>query len=138
MFFQEYSGSVLWVIDGDTFVFQTEVGNLKVRMYGIDAPEKNQEFGLESKKFMEKYLHKTGSLKKTGVDKYGRTLGILFIKNVNINLESIKKGCAWHYKYYCSNKDFEQAQKKAMNQKIDLWKYNNPTPPWDYRRMNKK
>lgn len=103
-------------------------------MFGIDAPEKGQEFGKESKEFLDKYLHVTGVVQKTGLDKYGRVLGILFINKININLESVKKGFAWHYSYYYKSKEFEEAQIEAKAKKLGLWKNSNPTPPWDYRR----
>jgi micrococcal nuclease len=136
-FAQEYSGTIIRVIDGDTFVFQTDDGSLKIRMYGIDAPEKTQEFGQESKAFLERYLHKSGTLNKTGIDKYGRTLGVLFVGNININLESIKNGCAWHYKYYCNDEKFAQAQKDARKKRAGLWAGSNPIPPWEYRKNHK-
>lgn len=136
-FTQEYSGTILRVIDGDTFVFQTETGNLKVRMFGIDAPEKSQEFGQESKAFLERYNHKAGNLKKTGIDKYGRILGILFIDKVNVNLESVKLGFAWDYRYYNKDNAFAQAEKEAKEKRLGLWKYPNPTPPWNYRKTHK-
>jgi endonuclease YncB( thermonuclease family) len=73
------SGMVLRIIDGDTFVFQTEEGSLKVRMDGIDAPEKDHAFGLKAKEFLTSYLYKNGKLQYKGVDTYGRTLGVLFV-----------------------------------------------------------
>jgi endonuclease YncB( thermonuclease family) len=53
---EPYVGKILRVIDGDTFVLQTEEGNLKIRMDGIDAPEKEQDFGLEAGEFLNRYL----------------------------------------------------------------------------------
>lgn len=132
---QTFSGTIIKVIDGDTFVFQTEEGSLQIRMHGIDAPEKSQEYGLESKAFMEKYLHKSGTLNRTGIDKYGRSLAVLFIEKVNINLESIKNGCSWHYRQYSKDNDYSQAEIQAKGQKMGLWQYPNPIPPWEYRRL---
>jgi endonuclease YncB( thermonuclease family) len=131
---QKYAGTILRVIDGDTFIFQTDEGNLRIRMFGIDAPEKSQEFGLESKAFLEGYLHKTGILEKKSIDKYGRTLGILFVNGVNINLESVKKGYSWHYAYYYKSEEFAQAQNDARVKRLGLWSDNNPVPPWKYRK----
>jgi micrococcal nuclease len=136
-FSQEYIGTILRVIDGDTFVFQTNEGSLRVRMFGIDAPEKGQTFGPESKRFMEGYLNKTGVLSKKSIDKYGRTLGMLFIDKVNINLECVKKGYAWHYAYYYKNAEFAQAEKEARIKKLGLWQYEHPIPPWEYRKNYK-
>lgn len=136
-FSQEYKGSILSIIDGDTFVFQTEEGNIKVRLFGIDAPEKKQTYGLESKAYLETYRYKQGKLKRTGTDKYGRTLGILFIDNKNINLDLIKNGYAWHYKRYSDDIAFAQAEKEARQKKIGLWKHPDPMAPWNFRKSNR-
>jgi endonuclease YncB( thermonuclease family) len=136
-FSQDYSGTIIYVLDGDTFVFQTENGSLRVRMFGIDAPEKSQEYGQESKAFLERYNHKAGILRTTGVDKYGRTIGILFVDSTNVNIESIRYGCAWHYKYYSKDESYAQAEKEAKENHLGLWKYPNPKPPWEYREVQK-
>ena len=96
-FSQQYTGSIIRVIDGDTFVFQTIEGSLIIRMYGIDAPERDQPYSKESADFMKQYLNKEAIIKASGVDRYGRTLGILFINCEDINLLSIKCGYFWHY-----------------------------------------
>jgi len=70
-----YNGTIIRVIDGDTFVFQTKEGSLTVRMFGTDAPERNQPFTKESADFLRQYLNKEAIIKANGVDRYGRTLG---------------------------------------------------------------
>lgn len=132
---QNYSGTIIKVTDGDTFVFQTEEGSLKIRMEGIDAPEKNQPYGQQSKIFLEKYLYKNGMVKKTGVDKYGRTLGTLFIDGVDINKKSIEEGWSWHYKKYNKDQELAKAEITARNNKKGLWQDNNPVEPWIWRKM---
>lgn len=133
-FSQQYTGSIIRVIDGDTFVFQTIEGSLIIRMYGIDAPERDQPYSKESADFMKQYLNKEAIIKASGVDRYGRTLGILFIKNQDINLMSIKYGCSWHYKQYSKDIQYAQTEKYAKKNKVGLWTLQNPVPPWEWRQ----
>lgn len=109
-FSQSYTGSIIRVIDGDTFVFQTEEGSLRVRMFGTDSPERDQPFAKESAEFMQQYLNQPATLKATGVDRYGRTLGVLYINGKDINLLSIRNGCAWHFKRYSSDHQYATAE----------------------------
>jgi endonuclease YncB( thermonuclease family) len=64
----------------------------------------------------------------------GRTLGFVFVGDVNVNKELLKQGLAWHYKQY--NKDAELAalEQEARKKKIELWSHPNPVAPWDFRR----
>lgn len=129
-----YSGTIIRVIDGDTYVFQTQEGSFKVRMYGTDAPERDQPYSKESADFLNQYLHKEATLKARGVDRYGRTLGVLYIDEKDINQLSIKEGNAWHYKRYSSDKDYANAEEYARKNKLGLWKAENAVPPWNWRK----
>jgi endonuclease YncB( thermonuclease family) len=131
---QTYNGTIIRVIDGDTFVIQTEEGSLKVRMFGTDAPERDQPYSKESADFLKQYLNKDATLKASGVDRYSRTLGVLYIDGQDINLLSIKNGCSWHFKRYSSNQKYSTAEEYARRNKIGLWALPNPVPPWDWRK----
>ncbi len=131
---QLYTGSVIRVIDGDTFAFQTEDGSLIIRMYGTDAPERDQPYSKESADFLMQYLNKEATLKTSGVDRYGRTLGVLYINNQDINLLSTKNGCSWHYKQYSKDILYAQAEAYAKKNKLGLWALQNPIPPWNWRQ----
>jgi micrococcal nuclease len=135
---QTYHGTILRVIDGDSFIFQTEEGSLRVRLQGIDAPEKDQPFGIESTKFMEGYLNKPADLIYYGLDQYDRTLGTLMVEGQNINLISLKLGFSWHFKKYSKDVDFANAEIYARNNRLGLWKLDNPIPPWEWRKSHKK
>jgi micrococcal nuclease len=135
---QEYKGSILRVIDGDTYVFQTMEGSLTVRMLGIDAPEKDQQYSKESAEFLSKYLNKDATLIRTGIDRYGRTLGTLIIDSLDINMLSLKAGCSWHYKRYSTDKEYANTEEYARNNRIGLWEADNPIPPWEWRNIKKE
>ncbi|HOF19971.1 MAG TPA: thermonuclease family protein [Bacteroidales bacterium] len=133
-FSQEYKGSVIRVIDGDTFVFQTEEGSLIVRMHGIDAPERKQPFAAESADFLKQYLNREASVQISGTDRYGRSIGVLYVNKQDINLLSVRQGFAWQYKQYSSDKKYLVAEKLARKRKRGLWAVPDPLPPWEWRK----
>jgi endonuclease YncB( thermonuclease family) len=135
---QTYTGRITKVVDGDTYFFQTAKGTLKVRSFGIDAPEGNQPFGTESAAFLSRYLHKDATLVAHSHDQYKRTLGTLFVDGQDINLLSVKGGYAWHYKRYFDDKQYAVAQDNARKNKLGLWKLSNPIPPWNWRHVEKE
>jgi endonuclease YncB( thermonuclease family) len=134
LFSQTYKGTVLYVIDGDTFVLQCDEGSLKVRLEGIDAPEKDQPYGQESKAFLAKYQYASCIIIKSSIDRYGRTIAQLLIDSVNINLLMVRTGNAWHYKYYSSDPELAKAENFARNEKLGLWQDLNPIEPWQWRK----
>ena len=131
---QDYKGTIIRVIDGDTFVFQTEEGSFTVRMYGTDAPERGQPFSRESADFLKQYLNKDAVFKRQGTDRYARTLGKLFINGQDINLLSIKEGCSWHFTRYSSDQDYVSAEEYARKNKLGLWRLPDTKPPWGWRK----
>lgn len=131
---QTYYGTVLRVIDGDTFVLQTKEGSIKVRMNGIDAPEKDQPYGQKSLDFLAKYEGREALVEQQGIDKYGRTLGIIYISNININLLLVKEGFAWHYKQYSTDQSLADAETQAKEASLGLWSDSDPIAPWSWRK----
>tara|TARA_B100001741_G_C16448565_1_gene549240 strand:- start:171 stop:677 length:507 start_codon:yes stop_codon:yes gene_type:complete len=129
------------VIDGDTIV----VNNNKIRLHGIDAPEKNQickniknqpyKCGISSKNVLIKIIGmNTVNCKKKGRDRYKRIIGICFVDNVNVNQQMVKLGWALAYRKY--SKDYIIDEKKAKRNKLGLWS-GNFIKPWKWRK-NKK
>lgn len=135
---QSYNGSIIRVIDGDTYIFQTTEGSVIVRMYGIDAPERDQPFSKESADFLKLYLNKDVVTKINGTYRYRRSLGTLYVDGQDINLLSIKNGCAWHFKRYSSDMQYADAEEYARKNKVGLWKLDNPIPPWNWRQVQVK
>jgi len=130
---QTYKGKITKVVDGDTYFFQTGNKIIKIRMFGIDAPEGNQPFGEASKEFISKYIHADATLVSHGIDQYKRILGTLFVDGKDINLLSVTEGYAWHYKKHLNDKHYAFAQENARKKKLGLWSQPNPTPPWAWR-----
>ena len=132
-------GRVVGVHDGDTITLLL-AGNqqLKIRLAQIDAPENSQAFGQRSKQSLsELVFNKTIHVKKEAVDKYGRTVGMLFIGEFDVNREQIKRGMAWAYRKYLHDQSLIQVEKAARQAKVGLWTDPNPMPPWEYRHGGK-
>lgn len=131
-------GKIVSVTDGDTVQIQVEEGKapLKVRLDGIDAPERSQAFGEKSKYALSHLVYgKNVSLEKTGTDRYGRTLGIIKVDGVDANAKMIEYGWAWHYKEYNKEKRLADLETNARQLKRGLWlDESTPVPPWVFRK----
>lgn len=137
----ELSGKVISIMDGDTFKLLTvENKTLKIRLNGIDAPEKGQDFSGASKEYLGKLL--AGSnirVVDKGKDKYGRTIGDVYTENgILVNLELVKAGMAWHFLKYSQDPQLAAAERVARQHKTGLWQLAEPIAPWDYRKRKKK
>ena len=139
------NGKVLGVADGDTItVLEANNTQHKIRLQGIDAPEKAQAFGQKSKQSLHQLVHsKQVTVEFQKKDKYGRTVGKVVYNGTDVCLEQIKLGMAWHYKQYESEQSKEdreiyaQAELSARAYAIGLWKDKQPSPPWEFRKLNK-
>ena len=138
-------GKVVNVADGDTITVLDEKNiQYKIRLQGIDAPEKAQAFGQKTKQSLHQLVHsKQVTVEYQKKDKYGRTLGKVILNGTDVCLEQIKLGMAWHYKQYKSDQPKEdretyaQAELEARTKTVGIWKDKNPTPPWEFRKQNK-
>lgn len=129
-------GRVVSVADGDTFTMLIEDNKqVKIRLHGIDCPEKAQDFGQVAKKFLSDLLYnKTVRVKKMDIDRYGRTIGMVIVDSINANEELLKAGLAWHYKTYDKSPAWAAMEQKARNEKKGLWITPNAVAPWEWRR----
>ena len=95
-------GKVVKVTDGDTVtVLDADNKKHKVRLTGIDAPERRQAYGEKSKEHLRQLvLLKDVTVQSSGTDRYKRVLGKVLLNELDVNLEQIKQGVAWHYKHY--------------------------------------
>ena len=131
-----FQAKVVSIADGDTCtVLTAQNKQIKIRLAGIDTPEKSQAFGTKAKQALSsKIFGKTIEVKAQTKDRYGRTVADLYIGKRWINLELVAEGYAWHYKQYSKDKRLAQAEVKARSSRKGLWSDKNPTPPWEYRK----
>lgn len=136
------NGRVVGVADGDTVtVLDSAKQQRKIRLDGIDAPEKAQAFGERSKQSLSDLVYgKTVEVDTHKRDRYGRQVGKVLLQGKDVNLEQVTRGLAWHYKAYASEQTpqdqerYASAEDAARGAKRGLWLDANPTPPWEWRK----
>ncbi|MFT4824782.1 MAG: endonuclease YncB(thermonuclease family) [Halioglobus sp.] len=133
----DLTGRVVRVADGDTIsVLDANKQQHSIRFYGIDTPEYDQPHGSAASVALKELLaDETVGILVKDVDRLGRTVGIVYWNETNINLEMVKNGHAWWYRHYASaNRELKAAEQFAKLNKLGLWSGANPVPPWDWRR----
>ena len=136
----ELRGKVVSVADGDTItVLDSENVQHKIRLQGIDAPEKKQAFGTKSKELLsDKVAGHEVVVTWKEKDRYGRILGEVMVGRRHINLEMVQDGMAWHYVQYSKSKELTAAETLARAAKRGLWADTEPMPPWEFRKLERK
>lgn len=136
----DFTGKVVNVLDGDTIDVQWEGGRERIRLNGIDAPEKGQDFGRRAKEFTDNLVYgKDVRVETIGTDKYGRTIGDVFLSDgTQLNKELVGGGLAWWYCRHSSNQELKLLEIEAREAKRGLWKDPVPIPPWVYRKLQRK
>ncbi len=137
------TGKVVKITDGDTiYVLDANYKEHKIRLAGIDAPERRQACGLASRKHLASIVAgKQVTVEYQKRDRYGRIVRKVWVNGVDACLEQVKAGFAWHYKKYQHEQSLEDqrlyadAENQARDERLGLWRENNPNPPWEYRRL---
>ena len=133
---------VVQVQDGDTITVEPSEGGdrIRVRLYGIDCPEKNQPCGSLAKSYVARtILYKPVNIEIKSKDKYKRTVAIVTMPD-GITLQELllSSGLAWVYPQYCKDCKFWVAvQNEAQKNRRGLWQDDDPTPPWQWRKKIK-
>ena len=141
VFSQTFTAKVIRVVDGDSVnvISLLEKEELKLRLYGIDAPEWKQAYGKESKDALKGFLEPNTEItvKVLDKDRYGRLICELHLdnKDISVNEWMVSEGNAWHYvKYAPEDINLQHAEKNARNNKLGLWSLETPIPPWEFRK----
>jgi endonuclease YncB( thermonuclease family) len=129
-------GNVVKIADGDTLTLLTSTNEqVKIRLAGIDTPEKKQPFGNKAKQALANLAFQKQALVEVETkDRYGRTVGVVFVDGLNVNAELVKQGMAWVYRKYTDDKRLYTLESEAKQAKRGLWLDENPIPPWEWRR----
>jgi endonuclease YncB( thermonuclease family) len=137
---EEISLSVYRIIDGDSFEGRSKGQNYRIRLFGIDAPEKGQDFYQKSKDRLG-LLCQEGpiKIKIREKDYFGRWVADAHTyKGEFINQTMVKEGLAWHFTKYSKDPMLKKLEIEARETKVGLWSIKDPTAPWDYRKSKKK
>ncbi|HJT20095.1 MAG TPA: thermonuclease family protein [Nitrospira sp.] len=133
----DFTGKVVGVLDGDTIEVLHDGHAERVRLNGIDCPEKAQAYGKKAKQATSAFVFgKEVRLQTFGKDKYGRTIAdVLLPDGTNVNHMLVKDGwCWWYRKYAPGNVILEELERRARGSGLGLWADPNPIPPWVYRK----
>lgn len=136
-----WTGQVVAVTDGDTLKVLQDGRETKIRLYGVDTPEKKQAFGQRAKNFTASLVAgKMVDVEPVDQDRYGRTVGLVTVTGRSLNEELVKNGFAWVYRQYCRRGEcssWMKEESQARATKIGLWVDPAPVPPWEWRRTKK-
>ena len=135
-----FTGKVVGVTDGDTITVLHNGRGERVRLHGIDCPEKGQGFGTVAKQFTSALIFgKEVTVMVQDSDKYGRTIGeVKLLDGRVLNQELVKAGLAWWYRRYApGDTALEGLEMEAREAKRGLWVDPNPIPPWEWRKLKR-
>lgn len=139
----DVTGMVVRVADGDTITILTpENKQVKIRLYGIDSPERKQAYGHRARQYTaSRIAGKIVRVEIFDIDRYGRSVGVVHTDDGgNLNHELIENGFAWHYTKYCNASfcaGWKQDELKARQSKSGLWKDMSPIEPWIFRKRSR-
>ena len=135
-----FTGKVVGVSDGDTIKVMRAGRAVKVRLHGIDCPEKKQPFGTRAKRYTsDMAFGRQVTVQVKTTDRYGRIVGeVILLDGSSLNKELVYVGLAWWYKKYAPNdRTLKALEAGARAEKRGLWADKNPIPPWEWRRIER-
>lgn len=133
---QRFPVKVIGISDGDTFtVINRDNLQLKIRVYGIDAPEKKQAYGNKSKQALSALIFgKSIEIDVQSQEKWGRYVAKVYTPDgQDVALLMLQSGMAWHYTRFDQTPSYAKAQETAKKAGKGLWADKNPVAPWDFR-----
>lgn len=141
----QYQATVISIADGDTItVLDAKKQQHKIRLQGIDAPEKSQAFGQVSRHHLSQLVFsRVVTIQYEKMDRYQRQVGKVLVNGMDANLEQVTNGMAWHYKKYQikqspeDRQEYSAAEQKARSMGKGLWVEEKPVPPWEYRKARR-
>lgn len=131
-----FNGTVIKIVDGDTYdVLTSGKKTIRIRMNGIDAPEKKQPFGTKSKDHLGSLCFgKTVKIVPISYDRNKRLIADSFTdRDLNLSRAMIRAGYAWHFKKYSKDKKMADDEEHAKKNRAGLWADNEPIAPWIFR-----
>ena len=134
---ERIAGRVVGVTDGDTLRLLVGRREERIRLHGIDAPEKAQPWGDRSKRNLsDGVFGQDVVVEVRDRDRYGRLVGVVWIGREDAGLAQVRAGLAWAYLEF--SRAYLPAQQEAQRRRVGLWGDPGPVPPWDWRRSKRR
>lgn len=138
---EEYTGRVVGVSDGDTLTLLTpEKRQIRVRLAEIDTPESRQPYGTRAKQALSDLaFNQQARVVVQDTDRFGRTVGRVYVGSTDVNAELVRQGAAWVYRQYARDQSLFALENEARTAKRGLWALPEAerTPPWEWRRAQR-
>lgn len=135
-------GQVVGITDGNSINVFNFGKETRVRLYGVETPEKEQEYWLFAKRFTsEMVAGKLVDIESIDTDLNGRTVGLVKVNGVSLNEALVRAGYAWVYDKDCREdfcSDWKRLEKTARDNRVGLWASLNPQAPWNWRKEKKR
>jgi endonuclease YncB( thermonuclease family) len=133
----DFCGRVVKVHDGDTVTVLAGGGELRVRLVGIDAPERGQPYGSASRRGLAGRVGgRAVKVIEAGIDSYGRTLGRVLVAGTDANAAQVRDGYAWVYRRFENDVALIAQEAEAKAARRGLWRDPEPVPPWVWRERH--
>jgi len=136
---EDFSGQVVRVLDGDTIEVLHDGYPVRIRLQGIDCPEKSQAFGSRAKELTAALTFgQQVSIREVGHDRYGRIIAEVTLSNgTSVNRELVRRGLAWWYRHYSNDLSLGMLENEARRNREGLWSDPTAGPPWEYRKVRR-
>ena len=133
----DFFGKVIAVLDGDTLLVLRSGNPVKVRLAEVDAPEKTQPYGTASQKSLaEMVMGKQIKVASRAADDYGRLVATVHANGLNVNHEQVRRGMAWEYSRFHSNRELMALQREAQQARRGLWAGDGAVEPSQWRKLH--
>ena len=133
-----FAARCVGVTDGDTITVLTGTETTKIRLEGIDTPERGQDFSRRATQFTSSLVFdRQVRVFPKERDRYGRLVARVEVEATDVSLELVRAGLAWHYKRYSSDLGLAAAEEQARAESLGIWSLPDPTPPWELKKRNR-
>jgi micrococcal nuclease len=132
-----FYGPFVSVVDGDTFKAKVQGVVMTFRLQGVDAPERAQPYGSTSTTVLQQLIRAQKLvLVFADVDAYGRIVAEVWVGNMNVNAEMVRRGAAWFESVYSKDQQLYAIEAGARDRKVGLWALpaSNRVEPWIWRK----
>jgi len=133
---------VVKVLDGDSIEVSRDGKIVEIRLYGIDTPEYKQPYSNKARQFTRKLTYRQAvSVEQMDIDRYGRSVALVYSQGKLVNRELVRCGLAWFYPRYCLAqplcRELQSLEDQARQERLGLWRDNAPLSPWEWKRRER-
>jgi endonuclease YncB( thermonuclease family) len=135
---ESLQGKVVAIADGDTFtLLDASNTQIKVRLAEIDTPERGAPYANRAKQALSGMVfQKQVAVVVLDTDRYGRTVGRVYVGDLDVNAQLVRVGAAWVYRKYLRDESLLHLEAEARQRKVGIWSLAEAqqVPPWEWRR----